>query len=486
MGGLGLAEHDNGPPFLLMIDCRLPINVSVDRDRVRPTTFFSTFIPCGKVILTLSPFPRTNDRLSSMCLSIDPVLRLFHLFFISTALDKTCLFAIIGHFHPGNGTCLLPSIRDPYRFGLSHPDPETRSVSLICNYSLSWTLISIPNRRAYYVARMSLWRGKTETFIAHRFNLSKAQVSRDVQHAVDKGLVRIDTERGECSLVRRTTLLPPNEIRSEDAVRNALALKDCVLVDPRDAAKTYASVATVAAWYLALLIRDGDIVAVGGGRTIEALLRALRLRKGCRTGHTITFVPLSSDAYLGDTSSLVFGGRHHAAHQMAMKYRSAGATTRLVQFPIPVQRRPRLPSTDPDDETRTVLDLISKATVVVSGVGHLEPDGDSTLRQLATVNEIDPIAMHHDGVVGEFSYHFFNREGKVVPCPLSGMVWGPRIEDIRTMRSTARGRLVVAVLADERKAIAAAAVLKAGMINTLVTSVAISRTILRYYSERAS
>lgn len=123
-----------------------------------------------------------------------------------------------------------------------------------------------------------------------------------------------------------------------------------------------------------------------------------------------------------------------------------------------------------DQQIRDVLARYSHLTLVLAGLGSLEPS--PLLRESGNaVNGTDQAALRRAHAVGDICLHFFDETGGVVSSSLENRVLGI---DLETLRAVPR---VVAVAGGDRKFTAIRAALLGGWVNVLITDLGVAQRL---------
>jgi DNA-binding transcriptional regulator LsrR (DeoR family) len=303
--------------------------------------------------------------------------------------------------------------------------------------------------------------GLSQETIAEREYCSRQTVSKALQKARDKGIVRIsivpDLRTGYIRNLSRD-------------VRIQLGLEDLILVPGQNmnmlsAEELLEDVVTeiviAAAEYLDQMLNDNDVVAISGGRSfMRGVVRHIRPNKPhphMQVVATIGFV----EAHTSD------GDANMIAYDLAEAYGAHHSW-----FPCPAIL--------PDEKTRgftrslplikDAYAMMQQANVIVTGLWTPHTNNDMIIRGILTQKQLEAVEHYQPAV--DINHWVFDAEGECIneimedfPYSLSGM-------EIPMLRSAIRDRQakVVLVAGGSTGHVAAIrATLKAGLANILIT-----------------
>jgi deoxyribonucleoside regulator len=303
--------------------------------------------------------------------------------------------------------------------------------------------------------------GHSQEAIAETEFCSRQTVSKALQKAKDKGIVRIsivpDLRTGYLRNLQRE-------------VRLHLGLEDLVLVPGGNMNTvtaddfiddTVSEIVSSAAEYLDQMLIDSDILAVSGGRTfMRGILRYLKPSRSLshmQVVATIGFV----ESHTG------FGDANLIAHDLAQAY---GANH--LWFPCPAF----LPDQDQVEHIRQfpvikeAYEMMTRANVIVLGLWTPHANKSLITRGILSQEQLDKIGEYRP--VADINHWVFDADGSCIndmfepfPYTLSGLEI-PRLKE-KIRQSNIRVILVAGGSSSYIPAIRA--VLKAGLANILIT-----------------
>ncbi|SCK07145.1 DNA-binding transcriptional regulator LsrR, DeoR family [Streptomyces sp. WMMB 714] len=303
--------------------------------------------------------------------------------------------------------------------------------------------------QAAAMARRFYLEGKSKIQIADEFGVSRFKVARVLETALERDLIRIE-------------ISVPAELDADrsDALRARYGLRHVVVVEsPSEAADDGAdpeNLGEVAADLLGELVTDGDVLGLAWGRSTIHMAAALRQLPPC------TVVQLTGvyDAGTADRGSVeavrraaeVAGGEAHPIYAPMLLPDSATAAALRSQTGI-----------------SRAFEYFDKVTVAAVSIGSWEP-GISTVHDMLSDTERE----HYSslGVAAEMSAHLFDTGGRRIGRDLGERCITVEAERLRRIPE------VVAIAGGQRKAAAVGAVLRSGLVTSLVTDTAAADYLL--------
>lgn len=294
------------------------------------------------------------------------------------------------------------------------------------------------------VAQMYHVEGRRQAEIAETLRMSQATVSRMLKRAEQEGIIR-------------TTVIPPPGTFAdlELALRERYSLNEAIVVDcseDRDGA-IMARIAEAAAHFLEVTLQTDEVIGVSSwSQTILRMVDNIHPLKATKAKFVVQLL-----GGMGEPAA-----QTHATQLIARLANLTGAEARLLLVQgITSSREAKLVMLS-DPMVRGTMDLFGRLSLAVIGIGAVEPSellsrsGNVFSRQeLALLNEA--------GAVGEISFRFFDRDGRLVDTPLNERVLGVTLDDLR------KADRVIALAGGEAKTAAIAGALKLGLIDVLVT-----------------
>jgi DNA-binding transcriptional regulator LsrR (DeoR family) len=288
--------------------------------------------------------------------------------------------------------------------------------------------------RLYYVD------GMPQAEIGKFVNVSQAKVSRMLAMARERGLVRITVPEYD-----------PRNAALEGELRRTLGVESVVVrsvpgLEIRDLRQTtgYFAAPVVAGW-----IEPMSIIALAGGRTIQALVEHMK-PAGPSQGTTLAQAMGSID------SSPVPYDAVELCRTLAQRWQGAFRTLNtpaLLPDPETCERLLGL------DQVRRVMECLTRADMVLVGVGTLE---NSVFVERGVLRPSDIETLRGAGAVGEILGRFYDASGEECPTPFRRRVVSLELDGLRRVPKS------VAVVAGSDRSDAVLAAIRGGLLNTLI------------------
>ncbi|HHY47571.1 MAG TPA: hypothetical protein GX506_09770 [Firmicutes bacterium] len=297
--------------------------------------------------------------------------------------------------------------------------------------------------------------------VALKTGYGERKVRADIASLREQGLVTVDT--GGIMLTREgeKTLADLGEYvrelrglaRLEEELRQKLSAGQVVVVsgDSDQDPSVKKDMGKAAARLMREIVRDDDVISVGGGTTMAEVANALTRPWNKRN---VTFVPARGS--LGDDVE------KQADTIAALMAKNVNAAYRLLNVPDDL-RAETLSRIALEPRIKEILEVIHGARIVVHGIG--------TIDEMARRRRLPPdeVALLRDkGAVAEMFGYYFDARGAIVHVTPS---MGLRPEDLE-------GKEIMAVAGGTKKALAIVAVMANRPREILVTDEGAARAIL--------
>lgn len=302
------------------------------------------------------------------------------------------------------------------------------------------------------IARMYHERGMRQTQIADELHVSQARVSRLLKRAGEVGIVR-------------TSVVAPTGVYTdlEEALEQRFGMAEVVVVDAAgpDEVLTPALGAAAAA-YLDTTLGGSEVVGISSWSA--TLLAAVEAMRPARTRLVDTVVQLVGG--IGDPRVQVQANR-----LMASFAQDTGADPVFLSAPGLLGSTAARKALVRDPTLRTVMELWPRLSMVLVGIGSLEPS--PLLQQSGNALPVaDQKLLRGAGAVGDVCHRFFDAEGRHVVSDVDERIIGISADALRSV-----GRRV-AVAGGTRKQAALRAALLGGWVNVLITDVGSAEQLL--------
>lgn len=303
--------------------------------------------------------------------------------------------------------------------------------------------------QAAAMARRFYLEGKSKIQIAEEFGVSRFKVARVLETALERDLVRIE-------------IRVPAELDAErsDALRARYGLRHAVVVESPAEAETDTAdpenLGEVAADLLGELVNEGDVLGLAWGRSTIHMAAALNRLPPC-TVVQLTGVYDAGTAERGSVEAVrraaqVSGGEAHPIYAPMLLPDSATAAALRGQTGI-----------------ARAFEYFDKVTVACVSIGAWAP-GISTVYDMLSEEERAHYASL--GAAAEMSAHLFDSEGRRIGRDLGERCITVEADRLRRIPE------VVAIAGGQRKAAAIGAVLRSGLVTSLVTDTAAADYLL--------
>ena len=308
---------------------------------------------------------------------------------------------------------------------------------------LSFELI----RRIHTVLAMHFLEGKKQSEISVLLNISTATVNRLIKQGRELGMVQISID----SPYQRLFDLE-QELVARWSLKSAL-VTPTVTDSPNT---TLAQVGTVAGNLLLETVRDGDTIAISGGKAVRAMIENLAPDRTL----DINVVPMT-----GGVQGKHYTDVNHVATLLAEKKLGGRAT--LIHAPLFAETPDERDMLMSVRSVRDVFDAARKASIALVGIGSVA-DEQSTYYEALPMAEGARLALAESDVRGEFLGHLIDTDGRVsdiefnsrlvalppgeaarIPTTV-GVVSGA--EKIEPIRAVLAGKYINALVLDEEAA----------------------------------
>ena len=309
--------------------------------------------------------------------------------------------------------------------------------------------------QAAAIARRFLLQGRTKVQIGEELGMSRFKVARILDTALAEGLVRVEIDVGE-------------ELADElsDEVRAAYGLRRAVvLAQPEDGeppARARPRLAHLAADLLAELVTPGETLGLAWSRTVNEMVDALRHLAPC------TVVQLC-----GVYSRL--NQRDDSAETVRRAATRSGGEAFPIYAPLvlPDAGMARMLRRQPG--ISDAFDRFDRITTAVVSVGAWRATQSTVYDVLPEEKRAALAAL---GVRGELAGRLFDADGRVLDTVMSHQVLSVSVDELRGIPE------VIALAAGRVRAEAIDAVLRSGVVTSLVTDRAAAEPLLALAARR--
>ncbi|MCT7374633.1 sugar-binding transcriptional regulator [Chelativorans salis] len=295
-------------------------------------------------------------------------------------------------------------------------------------------------RQIYTVLVLHFIDGMKQSDIGTALNLSPSKVSRLITQGRKLGMVKIAVESPFQHLVDlERDLVEATGLGSAVVTPSVTGSPDTTLQQ----------VGRAAANQLLETLRDGDVIAITGGKAVSAVVENLEPERS----FDVTVVPLT-----GGVQGKYYTDVNHLATRLAEQL---GGSTMLVHAPLFAESREQRDMLMEMGSIKEVFDLARKAAVALVGVGSILTPG-SSYYDLHPGTNPDRDLLVRSGVVGEFLAHLIREDGAIADYPLNSRLVALEPRELAQCRRT------IGVAAGAEKVLPIRAVLNGRLLDSLV------------------
>ncbi len=293
--------------------------------------------------------------------------------------------------------------------------------------------------------------GLTQTEIAKRLGFSTAKVNRLLLQAREQGYVNI------------TIRTPFQQLFDlEERLKAVFGLSEAIVIPAvaESGSSSLNSLGVAAGDFLLSHLRDGDVLGIGGGSAVNALVQAITPARP----YQVEVVPL-----LGAVQGQITNDVNYLATHLAERL---GGKSYQLHAPAFVESREHCQSLRSMGPVKEILDIASRANIALFGVGMLDPEV-SRFVQFTALSADDMKRIASDcGGVGDINAFVFDIEGRACAQEYADRVLGLSLAEIKDIPFT------IGVAATAAKALPLYGALRGGYLHALITDEAAARGIL--------
>jgi DNA-binding transcriptional regulator LsrR (DeoR family) len=276
--------------------------------------------------------------------------------------------------------------------------------------------------------------------IATMFGTTRSNISRMLKQARDLGIVRIQIEH---PTKRHEQLEQELQQRFELAEVRVLAVE--AGADPLP------GVGRLAAQWLVDTLRDGQVLGLSWGTTLEAVAQAM---DGGRQ-RDVEVVQL-----MGGLSAIALAS---TGQELARAFAEhLGAHHRYLHAPALFASAERLNSMLAEPSISTALDAARAADLALVGIGTRRRGSFITLVQDFELSQSERRRLERSGAAGDLCGRFYDLSGTEVPNPVADRVLAISLDDLRRIPT------VAAVAASRDKASGILGALRGQLVDVLI------------------
>ena len=302
----------------------------------------------------------------------------------------------------------------------------------------------------YYVEEL------TQTEIAQRMGLSTAKVNRLLVQAREQGYVNITIRTPFQSL-----------FELEDRLKAVFGLKDAIVIPsvPESSSSSLNALGTAAADFLLNQLRDGDVLAITPGTTVQAVVQAIETTRP----YKIEVVPV-----LGAIQGQIESDMNYLAMNLGERLGAKAYQLHAPAFADTREHGETLRSMGPVKE---ILDIARRASIALVGVGTVDAEVSRFVQFTAlSAEDLKHIAEDYEGV-GEIGAYVYDIEGQPCASEYADRVIGLTLAEIQKIPFR------IGVAASAAKALPIYGALRGGYLHALITDEAAARGILGLFEQ---
>ncbi|WP_448336157.1 sugar-binding transcriptional regulator [Bellilinea sp.] len=303
------------------------------------------------------------------------------------------------------------------------------------------------------ISKMYYEENLTQDEIMERLQLSRSKVSRLLNRAHERGIVKI-------------TIVPPPGLFSEleSELERQYHLKEAVVVEVEESA-SQATVAreigNAAAGYFLRTLQDNDVIGISWGTTLGEMVAALQPRSA-PGAHIIQLI-----GGLGPPESEI-----HATDLCRRLAQLLRCKLTLLPAPGIVDRSEVKNMFLSDSHVNHAFSLFSSINVAYVGIGSPAPDS-VIMRDGSILSWEEMNSLLKKGAVGDIALRFFDDMGHPIKNEIDERVIGISLEELRRIKR------VVGVAGGPQKVNVIRGALRGGLINVLITDQMTAQQLLR-------
>lgn len=303
----------------------------------------------------------------------------------------------------------------------------------------------------YYIEEL------TQAKIAKCLGLSTAKVNRLLQQARELGYVNI-------------TIRTPFQhlFDLETSLKSVFGLQEAIVIPSMvDAgSSTLNALGAAAADFFLERLRDGDVVAITPGTTVQAIVQAIDTT---RSYSKVEVAPM-----LGAIQGQIESDMNYLATNMGERL---GAQAYQLHAPAFTDNREQCETLQSMAQVKNILDIARHANIALLGMGTVDPEVSRFVQFTALSAEDLKNIAEGCGGVGEISAHVYNIEGQ--PC---GKEYADRVIGL-TLAEIKNIPFRIGVAASAAKALPIYGALRGGYLHALITDEAAANGVLELFDE---
>ena len=294
--------------------------------------------------------------------------------------------------------------------------------------------------------------------IGNKLKISKYQVNRILKKAMDVGIVQIniiDPTFNVSSL--------EEEMEKRFGLKRAIVIENYGLPDVELKSKLGA----VAADYLLEIIKEGDVVGVSWGTTVNEVINHLP----SKINKNIEVIQITG----GSHQLAIDLNTHDITRRFAKKF---GVQPHLLYAPAILDSSELYDMLLNEKSIRSTFALFNRVTIALVGIGAIYPRVISTLLNTGHIEKKDFESLKVCNAVGDVFSHFFDIKGEICDSSLQGRLVTMPVEVLKKVPYS------IGVAGGKLKSEAILGALRGRYINILITDNTAGEKILKLDSRK--
>jgi DNA-binding transcriptional regulator LsrR (DeoR family) len=299
-------------------------------------------------------------------------------------------------------------------------------------------------------ARLYFLDDRSQDDVASILGTTRSNVSRMVRQARDLGIVEI-----------RIVDPAQRDQQLERTLRDRYHLADARVLEVGPDTEVLGGVGRLAARWLDEMLRDGQVVALSWGQSLQAMVRAVDLTR--RDVEVVQLVGglsaldsgVTGQELVRDLSERI-GARHRYLHAPAL-FGSAEALTLLLR----------------EQAIAGALDAAKRADMAMVGIGAAGIGSSGALLDALALSPAERATFDAAGAVGDVCGRFYDLSGQEVSSVVNQRVLAVTLDDLRSIPT------VAGIAAGREKALGILGALHGQIIDVLICDQQAARAVLR-------
>lgn len=297
--------------------------------------------------------------------------------------------------------------------------------------------------RYYYIDRLS------QSEISKKLNISRPTISRDLKLAQDIGIVDIHVN---------------NPLKQNESLKKQLIskyqLKDVIIASQTNEHEDIIveSLGEIGARYLSTIVKDGDIIGINWGQTMEALANKLN------PFHNINVKLVQLKGSVSNSTE------NNYATEITNKFNIAFNTqTQVLPLPVIFDNANTKKLTMNDRFISSVMHEVYSSNIAIFTVGTTEPDAKLFKLGYLSSKEIEYLRKNS---VGDIISHFVDENGEIADKNLDSRTIAIPLENLKKKEYS------ILIAGGNRKLKPIHSALVGGYVNVLITNQKIAESLI--------